>query len=160
MLPDPLHPAVVHFPIVLMFVAPLVAGWAIWRMRTPEYGNRVWLIVPVLLSAVAVSSFVAVQTGEDGEDFAEQYVDHDTVEEHEEQGTQFMWFAIASLVIAATGFLPGRTGSALRYLTLVMVLVGAGLVTRTGHSGGQMVYEQMVGGGTASTGVVADDRDD
>lgn len=156
MLPDPLHPAVVHFPIVLMFVVPLAAGWAIWRMRTPETGNRAWLVVPVLLAAVAVSSFVAVRTGEDGEDFAEQFVDHDTIEEHEEQGSQFMWFALASVVIAAAGFLPGRAGSALRYVTLLMVVVGVALVTRTGHSGGTMVYEQMVGDGTAGTAVVAD----
>lgn len=155
MIPDPLHPAIVHFPIVLMFVAPLVAGWAIWRMRMPESGARVWLVVPVLLAAVAVSSFVAVRTGEDGEDFAEQFVDHDTVEEHEEQGTQFMWFALASVVIAAAGFLPGRAGLGMRILTLVVVVTGVVLVTRTGHSGGTMVYEQMVGDGPASTEIVS-----
>ena len=33
MLPDPLHPAVVHFPIVLTFLLPLAALGALWRAR-------------------------------------------------------------------------------------------------------------------------------
>ena len=33
MLPDPLHPAVIHFPIVLMVLLPLVAAWALWTIR-------------------------------------------------------------------------------------------------------------------------------
>ena len=32
MLPNPLHPAVVHFPIVLMFLLPISAGVALWAL--------------------------------------------------------------------------------------------------------------------------------
>ena len=33
MLPDPLHPAVVHFPIVLVFLVPIAAVLAVWVIR-------------------------------------------------------------------------------------------------------------------------------
>ena len=144
MLPDPLHPAVVHFPIVLMLIAPLVTAYVLWRLRGAESRTKTWFIVPVLLAAVAVSGFVAQQSGEQGEEVAEEFVEHDVIERHEEQGKQFVWFALATVVVAAAAFASGSVGWSLRMLTLVMTIVGAILVTRTGHSGGTMVYDHMV----------------
>lgn len=33
MLPDPLHPALVHFPVVLGFLLPVVALVPLWSIR-------------------------------------------------------------------------------------------------------------------------------
>ena len=154
MLPDPLHPAVVHFPIVLMIAAPFVTAFVLWKLKGAESHARTWLVVPVLLASVAVSGFVAMQSGEDGEELAEEIVEHDVIERHEDQGKQFFWFALASVVVAAAAFASGQIGSWLRILTLVMTIVGAVLVTRTGHSGGEMVYDHMIKG---SPGVVVGD---
>jgi len=146
MLLDPLHPAVVHFPIVLMLAAPFVTAFVLWKMKGAASRLKTWLIVPVLLASVAISGFAAMQTGEEGEELAEEIVEHDVIEKHEEQGKQFFWFALASVVVAAAAFASGQIGLTLRILTLVMTIVGAVLVTRTGHSGGTMVYDHMIQG--------------
>ncbi|NNF03764.1 MAG: hypothetical protein HKN17_04795 [Rhodothermales bacterium] len=144
MLPDPLHPAVVHFPIVLMYIAPLVTAFVLSRMKRSESSARMWLVIPILLAVVAVSGFAAQQSGEAGEDLAERLVDHDTIERHEEQANLFVWFTVASVVVAVAAFAAGPVGSFLRVLTLILTVVGAVLVTRTGHSGGTMVYDHMI----------------
>lgn len=160
MLPDPLHPAVVHFPIVLMYIAPFVTAFVLWRLSRTESRSTTWLIVPVLLAAVTISGFVAKQTGEEGEELAEEIVDHDVIERHEDQGKQFVWFALATVVIAAAGFASGPVGSSLRILTLVMTIVGAVLVTRTGYSGGTMVYDHMIASTPAASADHVDVDDD
>lgn len=33
MLPNPLHPSIVHFPVVLAFLLPLFAAGALWAIR-------------------------------------------------------------------------------------------------------------------------------
>ena len=48
MLPDPLHPAVVHFPIVLMFLLPLAALAALWYGRRHPEGRAAWCSRPRL----------------------------------------------------------------------------------------------------------------
>src|SRR5512134_3400045 len=44
MLPDPLHPAVVHFPIVLMILLPLAAAGALWAIRRGVGPAKAWTI--------------------------------------------------------------------------------------------------------------------
>jgi uncharacterized membrane protein len=170
MLPDPLHPAVVHFPIVLMYIAPIVVVWAAWRARRSEFPMRTWLIVPVFFGAIVVSGFVAKQTGNDGEELAEEFVDHDVIETHEERGEQFVLFALGAFIVSIAGFASGKAGQALKGLTLIAALTGVVLITRVGHSGGTMVYDHMVGqAGTDQAGAADferrtdrddDDRDD
>ena len=52
MLPDPLHPAVVHFPIVLMVLLPFVAASALWAIRRGARPVRAWA-VPVGAAALS-----------------------------------------------------------------------------------------------------------
>ena len=55
MLPNPLHPAVVHFPIVFMFLLPISAGVALWAIRRGANPLKAWA-VPVAFAARAVPS--------------------------------------------------------------------------------------------------------
>jgi len=52
MLPNPLHPAVVHFPIVLALLLPIFAIGALWTIRRGARPRRAWGIPldPRLLS--------------------------------------------------------------------------------------------------------------
>ena len=74
MLPNPLHPVVVHFPIVLAVLAPFVALGALWAIRRGTLARRAWSIPAAVLGALVVSGWVAAQTGEREEDRVERVV--------------------------------------------------------------------------------------
>ena len=59
MLPNPLHPAVVHFPIVFMFLLPISAGVALWAIRRGANPLKAWA-VPVAFALVLAVVFSAL----------------------------------------------------------------------------------------------------
>ena len=140
MLPDPLHPAVVHFPIVLMFLLPLAALGAWWRGRGNPTGRGSWMLTTALAGALTVSAWVAVQTGQQDEEGAERVVPETALEGHEEAAERFLLLSAGVLLVAAAGLIPGRIGRAARVATTAgaIALVGAGI--QVGHSGGELVY--------------------
>ena len=62
MIPEPLHPAIVHFPIVLSIFMPLVALAALFYIRGGVDGRRAWRPVLLMSALLAVSAWTAVQT--------------------------------------------------------------------------------------------------
>jgi uncharacterized membrane protein len=129
MIPQPLHPAVVHFPIVFVVLFPLaaIAAWIAIRRGTET--RRAWLPVVALAVALAGSAWIATQTGEREEDVAEAVVPESAIHAHEE----------------AAGLLGGGVGRVARPAATVcaLALVVAGY--RVGHSGGALVYEHGAG---------------
>ncbi len=140
MLPDPLHPAVVHFPIVLMFLLPLAALAALWYGRRHPEGRAAWVLTTALAGALTLSAWVAVETGERDEERVERVVSEAPLKTHEEAAERFLLLSAGVLVLAGAGLLRGRIGSAARVATAAGAfgLVGAGAVV--GHSGGELVY--------------------
>jgi uncharacterized membrane protein len=141
MLPDPLHPAVVHFPIVLAFLLPIFALAAIWAIHRGSATARTWLVPVALSAALALSSWVAVQTGEGQEEKVEDIVPNAALDTHEEAAELFLTLSGVLVLVAGAGFLPGvagRTARAAAALGAVgLVAVGANV----GHSGGELVYK-------------------
>ncbi len=56
LLPNPLHPALVHFPIVLMVLLPVSAVVALWAIRRGAQPTRAWLVAVGLLQSQAGSA--------------------------------------------------------------------------------------------------------
>jgi len=154
MLPDPLHPAVVHFPIVLMFLLPLAAIGALWQRRRSPGARGPWVLTTALAGALTASAWLAVETGERDEEGVERVVPEAALETHEEAAERFLWLSAGVLALAGTGLLRGRVGTAARAATAVgaVGLVVAG--TLVGHSGGALVY-QYGAGAAHSTAVAA-----
>jgi uncharacterized membrane protein len=145
MLPDPLHPAVVHFPVALAFATPALAILgAVWIAKgaKPIHG---WS--PVVLSALllAAGALVAVQSGEDQEDRIEAIVPEDAFELHEERGELLRNLAILALVVSALGLLDGRKGWVGRGLAGAALVAVAAVAWLTGASGGELVYRHGAG---------------
>jgi len=140
MLPNPLHPAVVHFPIVLAVLAPLVAAGALWAIRRGVPSRRAWSVPALLLGALVLSGWVAAQTGEREEDRVERVVSERPIHAHEEAAELFVYATAGVLAIALVGLLPGAAGRAGRALgtvgTVALVVVG----WNVGHTGGELVY--------------------
>jgi hypothetical protein len=140
MLPDPLHPAVVHFPIALVVFLPIVALIAIWAIRRGGDPRRVW-IVPIVVAALLVgSAWVALRTGEAEEERVENVVSEAALHEHEEAAERFLVLSGVLLLVAVSGLAGGALGQAGRLLTTVGAfgLVAVGI--QVGAAGGELVY--------------------
>ncbi|MBM4117999.1 hypothetical protein FJ251_09740 [bacterium] len=141
MLPNPLHPAVVHFPIAFAFLLPPTALVALlWSARAGK-PRAIWWPVAALMLLSLVSGVVALKSGEATEDRVEQVVAKRLIHEHEERAEGFMVAAWIGLALAAAGFLKGRLGAAARWAFLAAALVMVAQVTWTGKLGGALVYE-------------------
>lgn len=140
MLPDPLHPAIVHFPVVLAFLLPIAALGALWAIRRGARARRAWGIPLAVSLALAASAWVSVETGEEQDERVEDVVAKQPLHAHEEMAETFLIVSGAVALIAAAGLVGGLTGRAARIATAAgsaLLVVGA---FRVGHSGGQLVY--------------------
>ena len=143
-----LHPLVVHFPIALLLVAPVVlAVGIVMRER-----GRPWLIAALLLTALGtIAAWVAVSTGEAAGELAERTPEINAAIERHESLAELVrtLFTIITLLFAALLFGPGllrrRVAPRMETLALVVLLalfgVGALAVAHTGHEGGRLVHE-------------------
>lgn len=140
MLLDPIHPMIVHFPIALSVLVPLAAVMAFLLARRGLEIRTLWLAVTGLALILAVSSWLAVRTGEDQEEKVEAVVAEQPLETHEERGKRFLLLSGGVLVLMAAGLFNGRPGKVGRAAGTVasLLLLPAGWLV--GHSGGELVY--------------------
>jgi uncharacterized membrane protein len=140
-MPYPLHPAVVHFPIVLAMFLPLVAVIVLGPMRGHRSKPRAWGVVVALCAFLAVSAWVAVWTGSRQADRVEQVVGEQHVDAHEEAAEYFAVGSLVVLALSVLGLVAGGWGMVGRSLTLLLSLVLMGIVIRVGDLGGKLVYQ-------------------
>jgi uncharacterized membrane protein len=140
MLPDPLHPAVVHFPIALSTLTPLFAALILLAIRRGATPARTWAVVVLMQALLVGSAWFAHETGEDQEERVEKVLDEKFIDEHMEAADWVLWTSLAGLALAAGGLASGGAGAWLRIGTLAVSLATLGAAVRTGHSGGELVY--------------------
>ena len=141
MLPDPLHPAIVHFPVVLAVLLPLFAAAALWAIRHGARPRRAWLVPLGMSIALALSAWGAVQTGEAQDERVERVVAEAPLSTHEEAAETFFAASGIMVIVAAAGLAPGLAGRLLRVATVLGALALVAGAVRVGHSGGQLVYK-------------------
>lgn len=145
-LPDPLHPALVHFPIVL-----IVLGMFLALGTVPL--RRIWLsrATAVVLALGAVGALAAAWSGEEDEEAAERAggAAEQVFEEHEEWGERTRNAAILAALAAGIAtfsikrmpaFSRGTTA-----LTAALAVTACWCVIEAGHYGGLLVYQHGVG---------------
>jgi uncharacterized membrane protein len=140
MLPNPLHPSIVHFPVVLAFFLPIFAFGAVWTIRRGARPTRAWSIPLALAVALVASTWAAVQSGEAANKRVEGAVPEQPLEHHENLAEQFFMAAGVLAAVAAVGLVKGRTGRIARIATAVGGVILIADVARVGHSGGELVY--------------------
>lgn len=141
MLPQPLHPAIVHFPVVLVFLLPISAAVAIWTIRRGARATRAWMIPLAIAAALSFTSWVSVQTGESQDERVERVVNEQALETHEEAAEAFLTASIVVFLVTAAGVVRGPIGKFSRVAAAVgaLALVAGGAYV--GHTGGQLVYK-------------------
>jgi uncharacterized membrane protein len=140
MIPDPLHPAVVHFPIVLVVFLPIVALASLWVIHRGARARAVWAVPVVVAALLAGSAWVALRTGEVEEDRVEHVVSEAALHAHEEAAERFLVLSGVLLLVAASGLAGGALGQAGRLLTTAGALVLMVVGIQVGHAGGELVY--------------------
>ena len=155
MLPDPLHPAVVHFPIVFMLLLPLSAIGALWAIRRGTAPQAAWVYPVVLAAALSLSSWAAVETGEGDEDKVEDVVSESAIHGHEEAAERFLALSGVLLVVTAAGLLRGGPGRVARLGAMAGALGLAAVGAQVGHTGGELVYREGAASAYAPGGAAA-----
>ena len=154
-IPNPLHPAVVHFPIAFILLGAALAVLAVFIRRW-----NLPLMVAVLLACGAVGAIVATSTGEEEGERVEDMspASEEILEEHEDWGELTRNIAvIAALLAVAAAFAANKrvAGIVLSALTAAVALSAAYSVAQTGHYGGELVYRHGAGIRAASAGATS-----
>ena len=136
----PLHPLLVHFPIVLAVLLPISVVVALRVVRKSATPRRAWAVPLTMAAALTLSAWVATETGESQEDRVERVVPRQALHGHEEAAERFLVLSGVLLVVMAGGMARGTVGRAARYVSMAgaLGLVVAGV--QVGHSGGALVY--------------------
>ncbi len=148
-----LHVLIVHFPIALLFVAPL---FIVASLLLPKFGRVVAASALALMVLGTLSLLVTVSTGEAAEESHEEHAEgggaaEDVMEEHEELAentrTAFIILTIVFAGIVAIPFLSAKLSerrpamTAINAAFLVLYAVGAVMLANTSHLGGRLVHE-------------------
>jgi uncharacterized membrane protein len=140
MLPNPLHPAVVHLPMALAVVIPALAFLGAWLIHKSLLPARSWILIVFLQVLLVGSGWLALETGEDEEDRVERIVSEDLIEAHEEAAERFLLLGGIGLLVGGAGLLSGQRGAAGRIAGTVATVVVLVAAVSVGHLGGDLVY--------------------
>jgi len=137
------HPKLVHLPIALAVLMPLLSAglWLAWRRGwLPARG---WAIAVGLQLVLVGSGVLALRSGEAEEDRVEAVVPEAAIEAHEEAAETFVVASGLVLGVMALGLAlsRGRAGRPIAALGVVGTLLVFGLGYRTGEAGGALVYQ-------------------
>lgn len=157
-IPNPLHPAIVHFPIVLILIGSLlaVAAAVVRRWHLP------WLTAAFLIGG-AVGAAFATLTGKQQAEMVGIIPDRleALLEEHEEWGEQTRNLAIVAALLAVASASLARFPKVARgtgVVTALVAVAAAYSVAETGHLGGQLVYKHGIGINTSAENNPANPR--
>ena len=141
MLPDPLHPAIVHLPIAFAVLVPGFAVLGTWLIYKNILPARSWILIVFLQALIVGTGWFALETGEREEDRVERVVAEDPIESHEEAAERFLLLAGIGLLLSGAGLLPRQGGTMGRIAGTAATIAVLAAGISVGHSGGQLVYE-------------------
>ena len=159
------HPKVVHLPMALAVLMPLVTGGLLFAWWRGWFDRRVWIVVLLLQAVLVGSGALAMNTGEREEDRVEQVVAEERIEAHEEAAESFVWASAALLLLMTVPLVlaEGRARRAVALGAFAGTLIVFGLGYNAGEAGGKLVYahgaaQVYVANGGVSQGMVAGDE--
>lgn len=146
---DGLHPLIIHFPIALLFVAPVFV--LLGAALGPRRGRPMLYSALLLMVLGAASTFLAVETGEAAGKIAERSPEINAMlEQHESLAERTrLTFSLLAVVFAGILLAPvishrGPSRIVFTVLTLAFLIAyGAGmlLLANTADHGGRLVHE-------------------
>lgn len=143
MLDMPLHPIIIHFPIAIGCLLPLLMILNSLAIRKWQWPVRTWWMVVFLQGLFFLSALVAVETGEwDEENGRSPLVSG--LEVHEEWGEKVPVAAGIMLALTLTPFFLPKKRNLLMIVTILGSIIVVGLLIQTGHTGGMLVHSKII----------------
>ena len=137
----PLHPALVHVPLGLAFVLPVVAVGLALALRRRKLPRSAFGVVVALQTILVGAGLIAMQLGERDGEQVERFVPERLVEAHEERAEAFVWAAGAVLAGAvAVLVVPAGAAAGVAAAVAAGTLAVAALGLVAGEAGGALVY--------------------
>jgi uncharacterized membrane protein len=145
---DGLHPLVIHFPVALLLVAPvLVVLGACWK----RHASGLLMAALVIMVLGTAAAYVAVETGEAAAELADRTPEINPVLHHHQhlaERTRLVFTGL-TVVFAAIVLVPAflkreikrPLQMAIYALFLILYAGGALLLANTAHNGGRLVHE-------------------
>jgi uncharacterized membrane protein len=145
---DGLHPLVIHFPIALLMVAPLLVLFGLIRGNT---SSGLSLAALGLMVLGTISAWVAVSTGESAGELAERLPGVEVVLERHEELAELtrslftvltgIFAVIVVLPMVLKRELPFAANLALNGAFLLLYTGSMVVLVNTAHEGGRLVHE-------------------
>lgn len=139
-----LHLIVNHLPIFSTLFGLLIIGWGLWKKN-----RAIQRIALVLFLLGAVSSFVAMETGEGAEEVVEEYttgISHDAIHEHEEVAEIALWFAVITGVLSLLSIFGHRYNTrfqqTLNGVLIISATITLGMLLYTAYEGGKIRHPE------------------
>ncbi len=146
---DSLHPLIIHFPIALLFLAPLFIG--ISAILTPPKGRPFLITALIVLLLGTASLYIAASTGKAAGELAERGGPVDQMlAAHEDLASETrLIFSGLSAILLGMFFLPRILrrqetrifSTVLPLAFIVLYSVGILFLVNTSHKGGLLVHE-------------------
>lgn len=148
----PLHPVIVHLPLALTFLLPILVLVFAWAIKSGKMSKELWLVIIGIQILITGSGYLSLETGEIDEEKVSAIVSKKIVHEHEEAAEIFVGTTVISLAsgIVALFLQPAfqeKARLAVIFLSLLPVFFG----WKAGNLGGEIVYRH--GGASAHSDV-------
>ena len=144
-LPEPLHPALVHFPIAFSIIALALGIWALFTRKIVPYMTIfLFITIGVVIVTQLAGSYAASTAGQLSAE------DNALIDEHANWSIiVLVMTSLATLCSLVTWIVSRRGRAGLRWfwtiLTLIFLCLNTWAVFETAKRGGAMVYEHGIG---------------
>jgi uncharacterized membrane protein len=143
--PDPLHPAVVHFPICLIFLGTLLSVLTIFTRR----GALPQFTAFILILAAAGAQFAVITGGDQTDDVIQRMPEsRPLIYQHAEWGERTRTVAVVaacSAVVALAFFKARRFRRVVAFVTTIVAAGTCYCAFEAAERGAEMVYHHGVG---------------
>lgn len=138
----PPHPMLVHFPLVMTLLAPILILLAAFGIRKKLVSAKIGLLVIGFQLLNVGLGYLTMELGEKDEKIVRKVVAKVHLLEHEKNAEMLVALNVFALaILIASAFLDTHKRFYFQ-LASVLILIGACfLVWRTGESGGRLVYK-------------------
>ena len=139
----PLHPAIVHLPIGIGMILPILTIAVLLGIYRKQFQTQTWLLVVLMQLLYCGSVFMASQTGEQEEDRVEEVVAEAWIEMHEEATEPLLPVGGVVLILTCLALVKNsKIRKTAQSFSVVGMLLTCYLLYNAGHTGGELVYLQ------------------